>query len=400
MSFENPAQIIRSWNLQGSFSSGQVVQDKLVPRKFTRIRTPFVNTWREEAVSANLDWGSQAFSFYLPESLRVISSMFLRIPLPALSSGSYKKIPGFYAVKRIRFLSAGQESYSVEVGQYLRDYVESLTDEQATRFCTTYLGYVNDGGSLNARVLMIPIMLPNSAYMSRAGKDGRGHGVWPCYTGSNRLEMQITMGSAAEVSKQADPVPISISSNITVMIHQLDMTSDDVLRYSDVRGAYSVITRRFTEITNGWENYGSSNQLVRLTQNQPIGCVTELFVIAVPSGTVEAHREIDTNVHPTKFTIISDSVTQKTLNTPEKVEMELWSNGFIGNEKCNSPGRLCFAAHCSEAENMYTGGFIMQLSSQISVELEFAQTVDYRVFAIQLQRVTVNSLGLVQASLD
>ena len=119
MSFENPAQIIRSWNLQGSFSSGQVVQDKLVPRKFTRIRTPFVQTWREEALNSNLDWGSQAFSFYLPESLRVISSIFLRIPLPTLGSGAYKKIPG-------RFLSAGQESYNVEVGQYLRDYVESL----------------------------------------------------------------------------------------------------------------------------------------------------------------------------------------------------------------------------------------------------------------------------------
>ena len=55
MSFENPQQIIRSWALQGSFASGTVVQDKLVPKRFTRIRTPFVNTWREEAVNTNLD---------------------------------------------------------------------------------------------------------------------------------------------------------------------------------------------------------------------------------------------------------------------------------------------------------------------------------------------------------
>ena len=108
---------------------------------------------------------------------------------------------------------------------------------------------------------------------------------------------------------------------------------------------------------------------------------------------------ISTNVHPTHFGIISDSA-QKTLNTPEKVEMELWSNGFIGNTKCNSPGRLCFASHAAEAENMYSGGFNMQLSSQITIELEFAEHVNYRVFAVQLQRVTVNSLGLVQASLD
>ena len=42
----------------------------------------------------------------------------------------------------------------------------------------------------------------------------------------------------------------------------------------------------------------------------------------------------------------------------------------------------------------------MQLSSQIAIEIEFAENVDYRVFAVQLQRVTVNSIGLVQASLD
>ena len=42
----------------------------------------------------------------------------------------------------------------------------------------------------------------------------------------------------------------------------------------------------------------------------------------------------------------------------------------------------------------------MPPSSQISVEIEFAEAVDYRIFAVQLQRVTVNSLGLVQASLD
>ena len=399
MSFENPAQIIRSWNLQGSFSSGQVVQDKLVPRRFTRIRTPFVNTWREEALNTNLDWDSQAFSFYLPESLRVISSMFLRIPLPVLGSGAYKKIPGFYAIKRVRFLSAGQESYSVEVAQYLRDYVESLDDEAADVFCKTYLGYTTDGGTGTARVLMIPILLPNSSYMSRAGRDTRGHGVWPCYTGTNRLEMQITMGAAAEVVKQADPVPASISGDLKIMIHQLDMTSDDVLRYSDVRGAYSVITRRFTEVTPGW-SLASANVKATLTQNQPIGCVTELFCIAVPAGTAEAFREIDTNVLPTHFAIISDSVTQKTLNSAEKVQMELWSNGFIGNAKVNRCGRLCFASHAAEAENMYTGGFNMQLSSQISVEIEFAENVNYRIFAIQLQRVTVNSLGLVQASLD
>ena len=399
MSFENPSQLIRSWALQGSFSSGQVVTDKLVPKRFARIRTPFVNTYRTEAISSQLDWGTAAFSFYLPESLRVISSMFLEIPLPGLTAGKlYKKIPGFYAIKRIRFLSAGQESYSCEVGQYLRDYVESLTTEHADPFCKTYLGYVNDAGSNVARTLHVPILLPNSAYMSRSGGT-RGHGCWPCYTGSNRLEIQITMGSAVEQCKQSDVVPASISGNCNMLIHQIDMSTDDTLRYSDVRGAYSVITRRFTEITQGWQA-ASANVLERLTQNQPIGTVTELYCIAQPTGTAEALREIDTNVQATHFAIVSDSVTQKSLDSAEKVQMELWNNGFHDNAFCNSPSRLCFAAHASQSDGMYSGGFNMQLSSQIAVEVEFAEDVDYRIFAVQLQRVTVNSIGLVQASLD
>ena len=399
MSFENPAQLIRSWSLQGAFSSGSVVQDKLVPRKFARIRTPFVNTWRSEAVNSQLDWGTQAFSFYLPESLRVISSMFLEIPLPALGGGGYKKIPGFHAIKTIRFLSAGQESYHCEVGQYLRDYVESCTAEEADRFVKTYLGYTTDAGTTAARTLHIPILLPNSAYMSRNGRDVRGHGIWPCYTGSNRLEIQITMGSASEMAKDAGNVPGSISGDCNMMVHQVDMTSEDVQRYSDVRGAYSVITRRFTELTQGW-TAATADTRERLTQSQPLGCVTELFAIAVPTGTAEAQREIDTSVQASHFSIVSDSVTQKSLDSAAKCQMELWANGFVGNSFCNSPSRLCFAAHAAEAENMYTGGFNMQLSSQVSVEIEFPENVDYRVFAVQLQRVTVNSIGLVQASLD
>ena len=56
---ENPNQLIRSWALQGSFANGPVSEDKLVPKEFTRIRTPFVNTWREEQLSSTLQFGSR-----------------------------------------------------------------------------------------------------------------------------------------------------------------------------------------------------------------------------------------------------------------------------------------------------------------------------------------------------
>ena len=77
---------------------------------------------------------SGAVPFASPESLRVISSMFLRIELPAISTGKYKDIPGLYILDRVRFLTGGSESYFVQPQLFLRDYIESLTDEEAKRF--------------------------------------------------------------------------------------------------------------------------------------------------------------------------------------------------------------------------------------------------------------------------
>ena len=91
---------------------------------------------------------------------------------------------------------------------------------------------------------------------------------------------------------------------------------------------------------------------------------------------------------------------KKKRNTPEKIECELWSNGFIGNSTVNAPARLCFAAHAAEAESMYSGGYNMQLSSQVQIDLRFANAVDFKIYAVQLQRISISPLGLVQASLD
>ena len=95
MSFENPSQIIRSWGLTKNFAAGPTTVDKLVPPTYGKVRTPFCQTWRSETLSSNLNWGSQNFSYYLPESLRVVSSMFLRIALPTNAGGTnYKPFPG------------------------------------------------------------------------------------------------------------------------------------------------------------------------------------------------------------------------------------------------------------------------------------------------------------------
>ncbi len=395
---ENPQQLIRSWALQGSFANGAVSQDKLVPREFTRIRTPFINTWREEQLASTCDWEAQAFSWHVPESLRVVSSMFLRIELPATGGGNYKEIPGLYILDQIRFLSQGSESYKCDPGLYLRDYIESLTDEEAKRFCNTFLGR-KDAASADARVVLIPILLPNSAYMMRNGRDTRGHGVFPAYLGSNRLEIQLRFNPASHCVVNGASAPASIANSCSVLIHNCEMSSRDMDRYSDSRGAYSVMTRRFTEITDGWTNVAAATKH-KINQAQPIGNVTELFCLAVPEGTAAGDRSLRTQVHADFFQITSDSVVQKSLDTAEKVELELWQNGFIGNDLVNSPSRLCFAAHCADAENLYSGAFNMAHSSNITVESRFPVAVDMRIYAVQLQRVVIDADGNVISSLD
>ncbi len=395
---ENPQQLIRSWALQGSFANGAVSQDKLVPREFTRIRTPFINTWRQEQLASTCDWDAQAFSWHVPESLRVVSSMFLRVELPATGGGNYKDIPGLYVLDQIRFLSQGSESYKCDPALYLRDYIESLTDEESKRFCKTFLGYkdVADGA---ARTLMIPILLPNSAYLFRNGRDTHGHGIFPCYLGTNRLEVQLRFNGADFPCVNGATSPGSISNKCSVMIHNVEMSSRDLERYSDSRGAYSVMTRRFTEITDGWTNVAASTRH-KINQAQPIGNVTELFCLAVPEGADANDRSLRTQTHADFFQITSDSVVQKSLDTPEKVQLELWQNGFIGNTLVNSPSRICFAAHCAEAENLYSGAYNMAHSSNITVETEFPVAVDMRIFAVQLQRIVIDADGNLISSLD
>ena len=195
------------------------------------------------------------------------------------------------------------------------------------------------------------------------------------------------------------PAQNSIQNQCSVMIHQVELNARDIENYSDSRGTYSVITRRFTEITNGYQA-ATANTRERITQAQPIGNITELFVIAQPSGTGEAQRDIIANVPVSHIGITSDSVIQKQLDTPEKVQMELWQHGFNGNPIVEPLSRLCFAAHAADAENLYSGGYNMAHSSNITIDLEFAQNVDYRVYAIQLQRVIIDGDGNIVSSLE
>ena len=405
MSSENPQNIIRSWNTQANFANGRVLMDRLVPPAFSRIRSTFVTTWREDSATvANLDWGSTAFSIYLPESLRVVRAIFLKIEIPA-SSANFKSYPGLQIVKTIRVLSAGQEVYTADNERFLVDYCQSLSEEQLKRFSEAYLGHASPIGT-GARTVLIPILLPNSQYMQRNGQDTRGFGVFPCYLGQNRLELQLTLNAATFTSSDKTATAGSIAGKCSLMYHQVEMTPDNLLKYSDLRGNYSIINRRFTELTNGYQIYNAAaaaaGTVVRWTSSQPQGVVSEIQVVAVSSDGSEDLSELSahTMVRPNLIRVIADSVTQRELDGKHKIDVELWCNGFCAPTDFPHPGRMCFASHCGESSHAYTGGYNMTLASNITFELRFAVACRWKIIAVQYQRVVINALGQVQAYLE
>ena len=50
-------------------------------------------------------------------------------------------------------------------------------------------------------------------------------------------------------------------------------------------------------------------------------------------------------VKPTVMRVLADTVIQKELDEPYKVDMESWCNGFTTPADFPAPGRLCFACH-------------------------------------------------------
>ena len=383
MSYENPQNIIRSWNDVQSFNTGPVYEDKLAPVDYGRIETLFTQTWREEKLSNTLDWGAQSFSVYLPESLQVISSAYLKIDLPALGADSYKKYPGIFALKTLRLLSNGAELYTCDCNLFFHDYLESLSEEGLHCISSAYFG-TTANLSPDARTIMIPIMLPNSQYLGRTG-DNKGHGIFPCFLGNATLELQITLNEAGHVATSTSSVPASIAGACSMMYHEVQMSESIAKTYADLRGNYSIVNRRFTELTNGWTEYTSAGAKVNINQYQPQGAVTEVMVIAVPNNADET-RHGTNYVLPDSLKVTADSICQKDLNTPQKVKAELWTNGFCPPEDFPSPGRLCFAVHAARADHVFSGAYNMQSASNVDFEFTFPTAVRYRVIASCLQR--------------
>ena len=127
------------------------------------------------------------------------------------------------------------------------------------------------------------------------------------------------------------------------------------------------------------------------TSNQP----SEVQIIAVADESNEA-KHTAAYIKPSSFKITADAIVQKDLDTREKIDIELYENGFDSNE----PGRLCFAAHCCDNSHQYSGGYNMQLASTITYNFKFPSAVRFKIVAVQLQRVRIDALGRVISKLD
>ena len=173
------------------------------------------------------------------------------------------------------------------------------------------------------------------------------------------------------------------------------MTQADTLGFSDHRGKYSLINRRFTELTSGWQHYTTATWNI----NQPQGCVMEVQILAVANNADESRHGF-AYIQPTSFKITADAIVQKDLANAQKVSAELWQNGFVDNADFPHPGRLCFAAHCANNSHVYTGGYNQQLASTIEYAFTFGVECRYKLIAVQIQRCKIDAVGRISASLD
>ena len=395
---ENPEEIKRSWQLQGAWATGPKVINKLVPPTFSRIAVPFVQTWREQA-EPTLDWGAQNHAITIPEGVRCISAAYLKINLP---SAEYKAYPGLYAIDTFRLRSAGQQVYSCDAAQFYSDHCESLLEQKLKGFAEIYLGGAAESTQPEERVVKLPLFLPNSTYMRRSSMSTGGHGVMGTFTGTNRIELNLTLNQANFLSKQVGVNdPGSILGRCSIMYHVVEVPNEQRRKYEDHRGYFNTVIRRFTQLSSGWTHYPNPGTLVIDSLSQPNGCVTEVMLLAVPHAASAAERRRHNYIKATHFEVVADMITQKLLDSKSKISTELFTNGFNPPANFDSPARLCFANHCStDSTSIYLGGYDMSAATTVQFRFKFDEACDYRLVAVQYANCKIDSSGILTSTLE
>jgi len=394
---ENAEEIRRSYALQTAWQSGAKVVNKLIPPSFSRIAVPFTQTWREWP-EPTLEWGAQDFSIMIPEGVRCLSAAYLNIDIPA---AEFKAYPGLYIIDQFRIRSAGQIVYECDYGQHLSDYCESLTDQKLRQFANIYLGGSEASTGSETRSVKLPLLLPNSTYLRRSNNSTSGHGVFGAYTGQNRVELSVTLNSAAFVAQTGTAAPASILGKCSLMYHCVQVPNELRRKYEDLRGYFHTVIRRFTQLTPGWRHYTTAGELVVDSVSQPNGTVAEIMLLAVPHVNTAADRRKHNYIKPTYFEVVSDMITQKRLDTKRKVETELFTNGFNPPVGFDSPGRLCFANHCaSDMTSIYLGGYNMSSATNVQFRFKFDQEVDWRLVSVAYANCKIDGAGVLTSTLD
>ena len=394
---ENPSEIKRSWALQAGWQTGRTVINKLTPPAFSKIAVNFVSTWREQSV--NLDWGSKDVNIVIPEGIRCLSAIYLEIDLP---SAKYRKYPGLYCIKEFSLRSGGNIVYTCDYNQFLADHCESMTQQKLNAFSRVYLGGNNDSTNAETRSVKLPLLLPNSTYMRRSGISTAGHGVFGAYTGNNRIELSITMCNALDSGLQAgDNDPTSIAGRCRLMYHVVHPPNSLRQKYEDLRGFFNTVCRRFQQLHSDWQHYPTAGVLVTDALSQPSGVVTEVMILAVPHVDSASDRRNHDYIKPIHFEVVHDMVIQKSLDSKNKVEVELYTNGFNAPDDFASPGRLCFCSHAAtDSTVLYSGAYNMEQATSLQFRFKFDQEVDYRLVAVQYANCKIRGDGILTSTLD
>ena len=398
MSNENVTPIISSWGLASRFSTGPKAEDRLLPPKYKSIATPYLLQNRTEICATTLNWGVDNWSYLLPQSTDIVSSLCLEINLPALGAGeTYRNNPGMYAIKTFRLLSQGTIVYECDYQTVFRDFLESYRHEaDFQQFCSLHFGW-EAVSSADARTVFLPLFLPNSHYLQREVGNGHSLGVFPANLGTLRLEVQLTMNNANVMCSDPAHTPASISGQCKMVIREVKMSTNKISKYSDGRGIYSIINRRFQNLSE-WAEV-AANTRTNLTFNTPVGNISEIQCHAVATVADKTRRDLTEAICPTYLKLELDGVVVREFKTKQEILRENYLQGFKKGS-VNEIGRICFGQQSSEVSEIYNGSMNFGHVSNVKISVEFDAAVDFRFVLAQLQSVSIGANGLISAFLE
>jgi hypothetical protein len=197
----------------------------------------------------------------------------------------------------------------------------------------------------------------------------------------------------------ANASPAINAGACVIAIREVKMSQPNLQDYKNHRGKYSTISRRFTDLTTDWE-VAEIDTKRTLLFNQPSGSISEIQIIAVPFDADKNKRDYLEAVLPTQVKFVCDAITVRDFNRSSKIKLHNYKNGFINGTKVKPIGRICFGSHSSESSHVFTGAMNFSNVSQIKLEVTFAEKVDFKVVACQLQATQIDEAGVVTSYLD